>query len=112
MVFVILGLHCIWVRFILIPFEYPAGFGFLFFSLRILVERLVFLPFAGLYKAAHKLGIEWIVIKGVSDFADGKKAEGDPWRPFSSLMAASLTAHILSNAITFQDWPHYSDEGK
>ena len=109
---IILGLHCIWVRFILIPFEFPTSFGFLFFSLLIVIERLVLLTFAGLYKAAYKLGIEWIVIKGVSDFADGEKAKGDPWRPFSSLMAASLTAHILSDANVFKNWKHYDDGGK
>ena len=81
-------------------------------SLRILIERIVLLTSAGLYKAAHDLGIEWIVIKGVSDFADGKKAEGDKWRPFSSVMAASLTAHILRDAIRFEDWKHYEDESK
>ena len=80
--------------------------------MRILIERLVLLPFAGLYIAAHNLGIEWIAIKGVVDFADGEKAKGDPWRPFSSLMAASLTAHILRDASAFTNWKHYDDGGK
>ena len=80
--------------------------------LRILIERIALLTSAGLYKAAHDLGIEWIVIKGVSDFADGRKAEGDSWRPFCSVMAASLTAHILRDAIVFKKWKHYEDESE
>jgi len=63
----------------------------------------------GLYAAAHDLDVEWVVIKGVSDLADGKKSETDSWRPFASTMAASLTAHILSDAIVFEDWPHYGN---
>ena len=27
-------------------------------------------------------------------------------------MAASLTAHILSDPVVFQDWPHYNDTGE
>ena len=58
--------------------------------------------------AAHDLDVvEWVVIKGVSDFADGKKSATDEWRPFASTMAASLTAYILSDPIVFEEWPHY-----
>ena len=59
-----------------------------------------------MYAAAHDLDIEWIVIKGISGFADGTKVK-DSWRRFASLMAASLTAHILGDTIAFQDLPHY-----
>ena len=62
---------------------------------------------AGLHAAARDLDMEWVVIKGVSDFADGKKSETDAWRPFSSVMAASLTAHILSDPIAFEHVAHY-----
>ncbi|XP_067054348.1 death domain-containing ATP nucleosidase-like isoform X1 [Acropora muricata] len=65
----------------------------------------------GLYAAAHDLRIEWVVIKGVSDYAGDNKSASDHWRPFSSLMAASLVAHILSNANVFQKWPHYKKPG-
>ena len=27
-------------------------------------------------------------------------------------MAASLTAHILSDPVVFQDWPHYNEKGE
>ncbi|CAH3178140.1 unnamed protein product [Porites lobata] len=63
----------------------------------------------GVYSAAHDLNVEWIIIKGVSDFADGKNSEKNAWRPFASIMAASVVAHILSNPIIFEDWPHYNN---
>ncbi|XP_068707679.1 5'-methylthioadenosine/S-adenosylhomocysteine nucleosidase-like [Montipora foliosa] len=59
----------------------------------------------GLYTAAHRLNVEWVVIKGVSDFA-AKKSSTDSWRPFANAMAASVTAHILRDPYVFQDWPH------
>ena len=64
---------------------------------------------SGVYSAAHDLNVEWIIIKGVSDFADGKNSEKNAWRPFASIMAASVVAHILSNPIIFEDWPHYNN---
>lgn len=63
--------------------------------------------FSGVYAAAHDSGVPWIIIKGVSDFADGKKTETNSWRPFASAMAASVVAHLLSDAIVFKDWPNY-----
>ena len=63
-----------------------------------------------MYAAAHDLGIEWVVIKGVSDFAGDSKSASDHWRPLSSLMAASLVAHILSDVDLFEEWRHYGDK--
>ena len=65
-----------------------------------------------MFAAAHDLDIEWIVIKGISDYAGGSKSKESSWRPFASLMAASVTAHILSDAIIFQDWPHFESTSK
>ena len=67
--------------------------------------------FLGLYAAAHDLGIEWVVIKGVSNYAGDNTSASDDWRRFSSLMAASLVAHILRNANVFKKWPHYEKPG-
>lgn len=64
----------------------------------------------GLYEAAHSRGIEWLVIKGVSDFADGINSGIDSWRPFASVMAASLVFHMLNDTIVFEDWPHYENK--
>ena len=65
-----------------------------------------------MFAAAHDLDIEWIVIKGISDYAGGSKSKASSWRPFASLMAASVTAHILSDAIIFQDLPHFKSTSK
>ena len=61
----------------------------------------------GLYASAHNHGIEWLVIKGVSDFDDDNKSATDSWRPFASVMAASFVAHMLNDSITFENWRHY-----
>lgn len=61
----------------------------------------------GLYAAARDQEMEWVVIKGVSDFADGTKSATDAWKPFASVMAASLTAHILSDPTAFERLAHY-----
>ena len=66
----------------------------------------------GLYAAAHKRDIEWIIIKGVSENADGSKSDKTSWRKFASLMAASVTAHILSDTDVFQGWPHCGSTSK
>lgn len=57
----------------------------------------------GLSALASDLGIALVVIKGVSDFADGGKSSTGSWRLFSSVMAASLTAHILGDPTVFKD---------
>lgn len=75
----------------------------MFFPSLLLIELK--LSFSGLYIAAHNLKMEWAVIKGVSDFADGRKC--DLWESFASVMAASLTAHVLSDPTAFEDWNRY-----
>lgn len=69
------------------------------------MKKYVF--FLGLVTAAHALDFKWVVIKGVSEFVDGKKSDTESWRPFASLMAASLVADILSDPTVFRNWPHY-----
>lgn len=64
----------------------------------------------GLFAAAHDLKVEWIVIKAVSDFADGTKTSTKSWQQFASVMAASLTAHFLRKPYVFDDWQHYEDD--
>ena len=78
------------------------------FTLLTSIEVLSTMSVAGLFLAAHYLKIEWIVIKGVANLADGRETES--WKQFASVMAASLTAHILSNPIVFENWPHYKGE--
>ena len=58
------------------------------------------------------MDVPWIIIKGISDYADCRKSGTDRWRSFASLMAASLTAHVLSDPVVFQDWHHYNETGE
>ena len=90
------------------------GFSYIFCVSVIMTSLLhVWLIFiVGVFAAAHGLDIEWIVIKGISDYAGGSKSMETSWRPFASLMAASVTAHILSDAIIFEDWPHFKGTSK
>ena len=81
-------------------------FTYVNFCVYILSELLCL----GLFTAAHDLKMEWIVVKGVSNFADNRELNTVAWRNFASVMAASLTFHILGDDIVFKDWPHY--EGK
>ena len=62
--------------------------------------------FSGLYKGVHNLKMEWAVIKGVADYADGTNSSTDEWKRFASFMAASVTAKVL-DPIAFKKMPNY-----
>ena len=68
----------------------------------------------GVFSAAHDLKMEWVVIKGISDYADGTASLTEHWRPFASVMAASVVNNILRNPVVFEEWLHYpsSDLGR
>ena len=51
--------------------------------------------------------MEWVIIKGISDYADGSKSKTEAWRPFASVMAASVVDNILKVPGLLKDWPHY-----
>ena len=69
--------------------------------------KLGILFILGLYAAAYDNGLEWAVIKAVSDFADGSKTETGDWQPFASVMAASLVYHMFKYPDVIEQWPHY-----
>ena len=48
------------------------------------------------------------MVKGIKDYADGSQSSNDEWGTFASVMAASVVANILSDAVIFEDWPHYN----
>jgi nucleoside phosphorylase len=50
---------------------------------------------AGLYAVAARSGLEWIVVKGICDWADGTKT--DDAQPLAAVAAASLVDHVLSD---------------
>ena len=74
--------------------------------------EILFFPLLGVYAAAHNLQIEWVVVKGISDYADGTKDSTKDWQPYASMMAASLVANVLSQPSVFKDWPRYDGGGK
>jgi len=59
----------------------------------------------GIFTAAHDLKSEWVVVKGVSCFADS--SANKLWETFASVMAASLVSNILSDPFVFEQWPHH-----
>ncbi|CAB3984236.1 5 -methylthioadenosine S-adenosylhomocysteine nucleosidase [Paramuricea clavata] len=62
---------------------------------------------AGLLAAAYDIGMEWAVVKAVSDFADGSKEKTKHWQPFSSAMAASVVYNMFKYPVVLEDWPHH-----
>ena len=61
---------------------------------------------SGVFNAAHELKMEWVVVKGISGYADGTEAK-ENWQTFASVTAASLVVSILNDCSIFRDWPHY-----
>ena len=79
-------------------------FPFIYFIL----FTIKYSDFPGVFAAAHDLKTEWVVVKGIKDYADGSQSSSDEWGTFASVMAASVVANILSDAVIFEDWPHYN----
>ena len=48
-----------------------------------------------------------VVVKGVSDYADGNKSKTEAWQPFASVMAASVVENMLKFPGVLKDWQHY-----
>ena len=63
--------------------------------------------FAGIFTAAFDNQIEWLIVKGICDYADGAEGTAESWSNFASVMAASVAAHILSDPCVFRSWPNY-----
>lgn len=57
--------------------------------------------------ASHDLKIEWVIVKGVSDLADGNRISDVSWKHFACVMAASVVSHMLSDSIAFRQWLHH-----
>ena len=66
--------------------------------------------FTGVFTAAHDLKMEWVIIKGISDYADGTASSTEHWKPFASVMAASVVNNILREPVIFKQWPHYQKD--
>ena len=64
----------------------------------------------GVFAAAHDLRTEWVVVKGIKNYADSSQLANDEWGVFASVMAASVVSNILSNPIVFKEWPNYQEQ--
>lgn len=53
----------------------------------------------------HQIG--WLVLKGISEYADSTVCSSEKWNTFASVMAASVVVKILSDPDVFQEWSHY-----
>ncbi|XP_078368627.1 uncharacterized protein LOC144652487 isoform X2 [Oculina patagonica] len=62
----------------------------------------------GIFAAAHDMKSEWVVVKGVSHFADSSTCQS--WESFACVMAASVVSNILCDPFVFEQWPHYGEE--
>ena len=66
------------------------------------------LHISGVLTATYDTQLEWLIVKGIADFADGEQVNAGSWIAYASAMAASLVSHILSDPGVFRFWPHYS----
>ena len=51
--------------------------------------------------------IEWVIVKGVSQFANDLDPPNNLWKPFACTMAASLVFNMLNDPLIFKNWPHF-----
>ncbi|CAH3044886.1 unnamed protein product [Porites evermanni] len=61
----------------------------------------------GVFTAAFDCQIEWLIVKGIADYANGSQLASESWSSCASVMAASLVAHMLNEPCVFHSWPHY-----
>lgn len=57
----------------------------------------------GLYAAAQEVGVPWILVKAISDWADGKKSKQD--QPFAAAAAVDLVRAVLSDPGALEGLP-------
>ena len=85
---------------------------FSFFNPQDLISIKEYFPIvfhiSGVFTAAFDSQLEWLIVKGIADFADGEQTTAESWEACASVMAASLVSHILSDPVVFRTWPHYS----
>ena len=70
------------------------------------IHNSLLLYVLGVFSAAHELKMEWVVIKGISGYADGTESK-ENWQTFASVTAASLAFHVLRRIEIFEGWPHF-----
>ena len=61
----------------------------------------------GVYAAAFDNELEWLIVRGISEYAGSSGFAGESWECYANVTAASLVAHILTDPIIFADWRNY-----
>ena len=51
--------------------------------------------------------IEWMIVKGVSQFTNDLDLPDNLWKSFACTMAASLVSNMLNDPLIFKNWPHF-----
>ena len=51
--------------------------------------------------------IEWVIVKGVSQFTNDLDPPNNLWKSFACTMAASLVSNMLNDPLIFKNWPHF-----
>lgn len=72
------------------------------------MENVEYYCFPGVFAAAHDFKTEWLVVKGIKDFANERQSSNEEWEQIACVMAASVVANILSHPVIFKDWPHFN----
>ena len=66
-----------------------------------------FLFNVGIFASAHDMRLEWVIVKGVSSFADISGSTNEAWKNFACIMAASVVSKMLSDPVVFKEWRHF-----
>lgn len=69
--------------------------------------ELFTLLISGIFASEFDHQIGWLVLKGISEYTDSTVCSSEKWRPFASVMAASLVEKILRDPVAFQEWNQY-----
>ena len=84
---------------------------YIMFEIQLFINSIChYFIFTGVFTAAFDCQIEWLIVKGIADYADGPQLASEGWSSCASLMAASLVANILSEPCVFHSWPHYQGQ--
>ena len=84
---------------------------YIMFEIQLFINSIChYFIFTGVFTAAFDCQIEWLIVKGIADYADGSQLASESWSSCASVMAASLVAHILSEPCVFHSWPHYQGQ--
>ena len=93
------------------PLLWGSCLTYIMSEIQLLINSIChYFIFTGVFTTAFDCQIEWLIVKGIADYADGSQLASESWSCCASVMAASLVAHILSEPCVFQSWPRYQGQ--